>query len=80
MRKNIRKVLEAFRYGSAANGDSKRTCSTDGKAVFSYNMKIAERDSHGLIKIVPYAKGPSRTTRSQISAARSMFPEASDIE
>lgn len=68
MRRNIEKVLKAFDAGKAAQGDTKRTCWTDGKTVYSYRMPIAWRDELGTVVVVPYAAGPSRTTRSQIRA------------
>ncbi len=43
MRKNVRKVIEAFKRGEAAIGDSKRTIWTDGTTIFSYSTAIAIR-------------------------------------
>lgn len=73
MRKNIQKVLAAFAIGKAANGDAKRTCSTDGTEIFSYAMRIAWRNPDGTIEVVPYEDGPSRTTKSQIRACQLFF-------
>jgi hypothetical protein len=67
MRTNITKVLKAWLAGKPAKGDSKNTCSTDGRVVFSYRMAIAWWDASGAV-IVPYNAGPSRTTKSQIQA------------
>lgn len=76
MRKNCIKVIEAFKLGKAAQGDSKRTIWTDGEAVYSYNMKIAKRVRNctdDRILIVARDCGPSKTTRSQIDALCNSF-------
>jgi len=70
MRKNIAKVIEAFKAGKAAKGDSKNTCHTDGHTIFSYRMVIAWREDDGTIRVVPYNVGPSRTTKSHIRACQ----------
>lgn len=41
MRKNIAKVLSAFIVGKKAQGDSKRSCWTDGETLYSYSTPIA---------------------------------------
>lgn len=41
MRKNIAKVIRAFLDKKEASGDSKRTCWTDGDAIYSYRLPIA---------------------------------------
>jgi hypothetical protein len=69
-RKNISKVIEAFKAGRSAKGDSKATCSTDGNEIYSYAMKIAERLPDGSIWIEEYSKAPSATTRSHIRACQ----------
>ena len=82
MRKNIAKVIEAFKAGKSAQGDSKRTCWTDGEAVYSYNMIIAKRIRNctdDRILIVQLACGPSKTTRSQIDALRNSFSYFEDV-
>lgn len=43
MRKNVRKVIDAFKLGLPAVGDSKRTIWTDGKVIYSYTTAIAVR-------------------------------------
>jgi hypothetical protein len=73
MRKNIRKVVDAFIAGKAASGDSKRTCHTDGVTLYSYAMPLARR-----IDATTYAvvgddavwdkRALSRTTRAQLRA------------
>lgn len=72
MRKNMLKVLEAFKDGREAIGDSKRTCWTDGKTIWSYDMPIAQRlfneTSPPTVEVIDREKGPSRTTRAQIAA------------
>lgn len=74
MRKNIAKVIEAFKSGKEAQGDSKRTCWTDGRNLYSYNMLIAKRfsDNFGgeMIVVIAREYGPSPTTRNQISAVK----------
>ncbi len=72
MRSNIEKVLRAFEAGDSAVGDSKRTCSTDGRTLFSYAMPIARRVGR-TIYIVPYKMAPTATTRSQVRAAMVHF-------
>jgi len=68
MRKNMAKVIEAFKSGRAAIGDTKRTCSTDGNTIWSYAMPIAWRNPDGTIGVVAYEKAPSQTTRTQVRA------------
>lgn len=68
MRKNIAKVIEAFKAGKAAKGDSKGTCRTDGTEVYSYRMCIARRLESGRVAIVPECDAPSMTTKMQIRA------------
>ncbi len=74
MRKNVKKVIEAFLLHKSAVGDSKKTISTDGNVIYSYAMQIAWRVNGTTVNLVPYEKGPSRTTRSQIRACEIMFP------
>lgn len=79
MRKNIEKVINAFRAGKPAIGDSKRTCWTDGKTLFSYRMPIARHAKHanrGRIVLVRYSAAPTVTTRAQIRACEESFPNA----
>ena len=70
MRKNISKVLESFLKRVPVRGDSKGTCSTDGQAVFSYAMPIAQRMPSGVYEVIRYDKAPSATTRSQVRAVQ----------
>lgn len=67
MRKNIQRVIDAYKQGKSAKGDSKATCSTDGTKVWSYWTVIAERQTDGSTKVVS-EDGFSRTTKSQIRA------------
>lgn len=69
MRKNISKVMEAFAAGKHIDGDSKRTISTDGNTVFSYDMPIAQRCRNGSLEIIARSAGPTNTTRSHIAGA-----------
>lgn len=73
MRRNISKVIEAFKAGKAATGDSKRTCWTDGETVYSYAMPIAKRSANGSIAIINYSDAPTATTRSQVRALETAF-------
>lgn len=70
MRKNVRKVLEAFLKGKKLVGDHKHTISTDGNTIYSYDMPIARRyydgSTIGYAQIINVEQGPTRTTRSQI--------------
>lgn len=70
MRKNIGKVIEAFRSGKALHD---KTCSTDGSRIFSYRMPIAERRNDGSVSIVSEGESPSRTTTSHIRAVSLVF-------
>lgn len=77
MRKNIEKVIEAFKRGIPAKGDSKQTCRTDGEVVYSYALPIARRISgRGISSIVIIWDHPTQTTRSQIDALCRTFPDA----
>lgn len=69
MRKNISKVIDAFMSRKPANGDSKRTCWTDGKTIYSYALPIARWESNGHVGVIPEG-GLSRTTTSQVRACR----------
>ena len=74
MRKNAQKVIDAFKRYESAQGDSKRTIWTDGKAVYSYAMKIAEHtDNNESVWIAHYSSAPSNTTRSHIRAVQRSF-------
>lgn len=83
MRKNIEKVIEAFKQGKPAKGDSKATCHTDGEVVYSYALPIAIR-SPGRFGCADEVKiredYPTATTRSQISALFSAFPDAIPVD
>lgn len=79
MRKNMSKVIEAFKAGKAATGDSKRTCWTDGTTVYSYRMPIARRTDAGAIQVVAYGSAPTATTRSQVRALQIAFPGAAEV-
>ena len=74
MRKNIEKVIAAFKLGKSTKGDSKATCSTDGETIYSYALQIARRHDDGSIWILPYAEAlkpdgeVSATTRLHVSA------------
>jgi hypothetical protein len=68
MRKNVKKVIDAFIKGKPALGDAKKTISTDGKNIYSYKMLIATKLDFQTVALIPYASGPSQTTRSQIRA------------
>jgi hypothetical protein len=71
MRKNIKAVIAAFINGESLD---KGTCSTDGKTIWSYQMEIAHKMSDGAVVVLPRERGPSVTTRSQIDAVKSTFP------
>lgn len=71
MRKNIQKVIEAYKQGKAAKGDSKGTCSTDGNRIFSYSTIIAERV--GDKTVIVGGEGISRTTTAQLRAVKVSF-------
>jgi len=83
-RKNVMKVIAAFkaceatprakptgRPGPSAGSDGYRDALwTDGNAIYSYAMKIAERLDDGTIWIEDREKGPSRTTKAHIDGIR----------
>lgn len=83
MRKNVIKVLEAFKLGKKAQGDSKRTIWTDGQAIYSYRMLIAKRFSDGnggeRIVIIDRKYAPSATTRNKIDGVRHYYPNAGTV-
>lgn len=66
MRKNMRKVIEAFLKREAAIGDSKKTCSTNGNVIWSYVMPIARHGDDGVVYLLEYNEAPSVTTRRQV--------------
>ena len=72
MRKNISKVLDAFKEGKSAKGDSKESCSTNGIGIYSYTTLIALRlsDFLGRPRMWLSSKTYSRTTSAQQSAIR----------
>lgn len=70
MRKNIRLVIDAWKAGNYANGD---TCHTDGKTVWSYNLPIAHRNDQGQVFIIP--RKSTRTTNMQITACQTACSE-----
>lgn len=74
MRKNITKILEAFVEGKGA---IQKTCRTDGKTIWSYNMPICQKLPDGSIELVE--SGPSLTTNGQISACY-LYLHLSDVE
>lgn len=69
MRKNAEKVIRAFLARKPAQGDSKRTISTDGSILYSYRMPIAR---HGVCDrtfvVMNREDAPSNTTRSHVDA------------
>lgn len=71
MRKNIEKVVQAFKNGRACAGN----CSTDGTEIKSYAMVIA-RKYRGEIQILNRLESPSVTTTKHINQLVESFPEA----
>lgn len=67
MRKNMKKVLDAFRVSKPAKGDSRKTCWTDGTHVYSYAACIGTRNPDGTVT-VHYDTRRSVTTNSHIRA------------
>lgn len=68
MRKNARKVINAFLERKPAAGDAKMTIHTNGQQIYSYAMLIAERKPDGSVWIASYEQSPSKTTTTQIHA------------
>ena len=68
MRKNISKVIEAFKARKSAVGDSKRSCHTDGETIYSYSTPIGGRRPDGTLWIT--SNRYTRTTNAQIAALR----------
>lgn len=56
MRKNISRIIDAFCTGQSAND---KTCSTDGKAIYSYSLPIARRVNKDTVEIMEYDRGKS---------------------
>lgn len=77
MRKNIRKVIDAFLSGKSISGDS---CRTDGEYIYSYSMVIACKTVHGKVLVPDREAAPSATTRSQIDACHFAIPNVNKIE
>lgn len=77
------KVIAAFKAGKPANGPKcnnpklpvhgVRIIRTDGRVVYSYHMPIAFRDKAGIVHLVDYKDGPTKTTKQQIDAVRYEF-------
>lgn len=80
MRNNIAKVIKAFKEGKAIKGDSRGTCQTDGRNIWSWNMLLAKRftDNSGKERIVVIGEeyAPSITTKKQIMSIMEACPEA----
>jgi hypothetical protein len=74
MRKNITNVLLAFKVG---NPHREKTCWTDGRSVFSYDLKIATMCAGGYQVIL---RGPSKTTNEQIGACAMALPNAERVQ
>jgi len=70
MRKNIAKVINAFTIGESCN---EKTCSTDGKIIYSYNLPIAKKTHYGMLI---RDRWTTKTTNSQIAALKLKFPDA----
>jgi len=68
MRKNMQTVINAFVKGEAKNGDSKRTCWTNGRIIYSYRTPIAFRAEDGTVFVRDTWDTP--TTAMQISAIK----------
>lgn len=79
MRKNIATVICAFSQSDSAVGDSKKTCSTNGEEIYSYNMLIARRKDER-IQVIKKDRSPSRTTSMQVNAVMSSFPNAEIVD
>lgn len=73
MRKNIASVIDAFHNHEPYR---EKTCRTDGKVVYSYNMVIAVRAADGAVVVVDPKHAPSATTRSHMRAVLAAFPGA----
>ncbi len=70
MRKNIAKVIQAFEAGGT---HTEKTCRTDGRSVWSYNMLIAFKGTGSksdIVYVIDRTEAPSNTTRGQIDAIR----------
>ena len=72
MRKNISRVLEAFKLGKPK---SEPHLMTDGRTVFSYEMPIAARLPDGRIAVVDRGFSPSATTSAHIRPFEDAHPD-----
>jgi len=72
MHRNVAKVLSAFRVGKACKSGA---ISTDGKSVFSYDMKIAYRLPSGMLCLLSSELAPSKTSRMHMKACHKVFFE-----
>lgn len=66
MRKNMRRVINAFLKREEAVGDPKKTCSTNGRVIWSYVMPIARHGDDGVVYLLEYNEAPTNTTRRQV--------------
>lgn len=72
MRKNIQTVLAAWWAGKPCK---QKTCSTDGRTVYSYALPVARKATRPGGPVLVRSSGPSQTTRHQIRAVRSFVQE-----
>lgn len=83
MRKNVNKVVEAFKLGKAAKGDSKGTIRTDGRNIYSYDMLVAKRfsDNYGkeMYVVISDEYSPSITTTKHIRQIQSSLPSYQNV-
>lgn len=75
MRKNLKRVVAAFERGTA---HAEGSVSTNGKEVFSYAMKIADRTPAG-VRVIAISESPSKTTSQAIAALHREYPKAQTV-
>jgi len=77
MRKNIGQVIEAFLCGESKN---EKSCSTDGKVIYSYSMAIANRTGQHSFSVIDSSHSPSHTTTVQINSVRRYLCRDGEVE
>ena len=66
-------VADAFANGQVGSASN---LMSSGKEVFSYQMKIAEREPDGTFRVISTDESPSRTTSKHINIVRRALPSS----
>ncbi len=67
-------VIDCWTKGQPAHGGSRKTLTTDGESLFSYNLKIGARTKSGMCIVADYTGGTnsfkSQTTSCHVGLAK----------